>query len=139
MIHWYLKISWIKEIKIENIPEIEYLKPENSWKRSRHSFSTEYLTLDSFTEFSNLKLKNELRKRAAYCTGKNLPVCTASQRLDENHNPSQHNDWQDEAYFFDTYFLVENCVCVSDLIKWLADLYVQYVVVTYATLVNFCV
>ena len=49
---------------------------------------------------------------------------------DENHNPSQHNDWQDEAYFFDTYFLVENCVCVCDLIEWLADLYVQYVVVT---------
>ena len=30
------------------------------------------------------------------------------------------------------------CVCVCDLIEWLADLYVQYVVVTYATLVNFC-
>jgi hypothetical protein len=28
-------------------------------------------------------------------------------------------------------------VYVCDLIEWLADLYVQYVVVTYATLVNF--
>ena len=46
-------------------------------------------------------------------------------------NPSQHNDWQDQAYFFDTYFL-ENCVLYDYICRTCA------IIPAMTTLLRFC-